>query len=368
LDIATIIGSGPALVNGNGNVLPSWLGVAMTWNQWSENVTTATERFLTWRKRRRLAKKEKQKRKNPVLDWVEAILSAVLIVLVINQYLVQAYQIPSQSMIPALEINDRIFVNKLVYGPELIPGMLKFNGFRQPRRGEVIIFENPSYIPIGPFKDILQRVIYMLTLSLVDIDRDEYGNPKHHFLIKRAIGMGGDRLRMDKGDVELLLPGTGTWMPEKEVDELLGLRYTTRRIFSPEEYPDFENAGIGLALLDARLSLTPEQDRSVNRFYSVTKSDSGEVSWRQTALVDNIFVDKWRYRTLYSLRPYSTLFRSQWRTLEEGWYIPGNRIFPMGDNRDDSRDARFFGPVRLDKVLGKAMFRYWPLTRLGTVR
>jgi signal peptidase I len=40
----------------------------------------------------------------------------------------------------------------------------------------------------------------------------------------------------------------------------------------------------------------------------------------------------------------------------------------MGDNRDNSHDARYFGPVRLEKVLGKALFRYWPLYRLGGVR
>jgi signal peptidase I len=54
--------------------------------------------------------------------------------------------------------------------------------------------------------------------------------------------------------------------------------------------------------------------------------------------------------------------------LENGWYIPANRLFPMGDNRDDSRDARYFGAVRMEKVLGRALFRYWPLTRFGGVR
>ena len=55
----------------------------------------------------------------------------------------------------------------------------------------MIIFESPEYISSGPLKDILQRIIYMVTLSIVDIDKDEYGQPKHHFLIKRAIGMPG---------------------------------------------------------------------------------------------------------------------------------------------------------------------------------
>jgi len=339
----------------------------LSWNQWCQAVQRETERYLSWRKTRKARKKERQKKKNPVLDWVEAILSAVLIVLLINQFLLQAYQIPSQSMVDTLLIGDRIFVNKLLYGPELLPGIAKLPGFRAPRRGEVIIFENPSYIPIGPVMDVVQRVVYMLTLSLVDIDRDEYGNPKHHFLIKRAVGMPGDRLRMNQGDVELLPPGAGAWMSEEELKTQLGMQYRLRRTFHPEDYDAFRRAGIALARADARLPLPPDLERGAGRFFSISKGADGSVSWRQTRVVDNAYVEGWRYRTLYALRPYSQLFQSQWRVLENGWYIPADRLFPMGDNRDDSRDARYFGAVRLQKVLGRALFRYWPLTRFGGV-
>lgn len=40
----------------------------------------------------------------------------------------------------------------------------------------------------------------------------------------------------------------------------------------------------------------------------------------------------------------------------------------MGDNRDNSRDGRYFGPVAQKKVLGKALFKYWPPKRVGAVR
>jgi signal peptidase I len=339
----------------------------LTWNEWCQAVQRETERYLGWRKTRKARKKERQKKKNPILDWMEAILSAVLIVLVINQFFLQAYQIPSQSMVDTLLIGDRIFVNKLIYGPELLPGIAKLSGFRAPRRGEVIIFENPSYIPIGPALDVIQRIVYMLTLSLVDIDRDEYGNPKHHFLIKRAIGMPGDRLRMNQGNVELLPPGADGWMGEEELKSQLGLRYNLRRMFQPEDYDAFRRAGIALARADARLPLPSDLERGVNRFFSISKSADGAVSWRQTKVVDNAYVENWRYRSLYALRPYSQLFQGQWRVLENGWYIPADRLFPMGDNRDDSRDARYFGAVRIEKVLGRALFRYWPLSRFGGV-
>ncbi len=342
----------------------------MSWQEWESRVQRDTEAFLTWRKRRKLRRKEKQRRKNPVVDWLDAILSAVVIVLLINQFLIQAYQIPSQSMVPTLLISDRIFVNKIVYGPELVPGQVKLPGFRQPHRAEVIIFENPSYIPIGPLKDILQRVLYMVTLSLVDIDRDEYGQPKHHFLIKRAVGMPGDRIRMNLGEVDFLLPGEKNWTSEKDLKAQLGLGYPVRRMFEPSEYPYFRQAGIGLALMDSSLPVPPEADRALQRYFQVTSgssSQNGGVSWVQKELVDNAYIDQWRFQTLYAIRPFAALEREQWRQLERGWYIPEGRLFPMGDNRDDSRDARYFGPVRFEKVLGKAWFKYWPLTRIGRI-
>jgi signal peptidase I len=336
--------------------------------QWNPKLQRVTERFLTWRKRRKLRKKEKQKRKNPVQDWAEAIISAVFIVLLINQYFLQAYQIPSQSMVSTLLIGDRLFVNKLVYGPELLPGIMKVPGFREPRRGEVIIFENPSYIPKGPVLDILQRVVYMMTLSLVDIDRDEYGRPRHQFLIKRAVGVGGDRLRMRGGEVEFLLPGEQVWLSEEEVKRRFGLEYIIRRQFDPRNYDSFRLAGEGLALLDAGLPVPAAAERAAGRYFSITPGEDGRVSWTQKALVDSISIEKARYRTSYALEPYRLSAQTSWRLLENGWYIPGDRIFPMGDNRDDSRDARYFGPVRLQKVLGRALFRYWPLGRVGGIR
>ena len=71
---------------------------------------------------RRVRRKIRMQGKHPLLDWAEAIGSAILIVLVINQFLLQAYRIPSESMVPTLLVGDRIFVNKLILpGPNWYP-------------------------------------------------------------------------------------------------------------------------------------------------------------------------------------------------------------------------------------------------------
>ena len=50
------------------------------------------------------------------------------------------------------------------------------------------------------------------------------------------------------------------------------------------------------------------------------------------------------------------------------WVVPPFQIFVMGDNRANSRDSRFFGPIATDSILGHAIFRYWPLSELGRTR
>ena len=45
--------------------------------------------------------------------------------------------------------------------------------------------------------------------------------------------------------------------------------------------------------------------------------------------------------------------------------VPRGDVFVMGDNRGDSDDSRFWGPVPDSWVIGEAFFTYWPLNRIG---
>lgn len=321
---------------------------------WTLRLQHSTERFLTWRKRRRLKKKEKQQKKNVILDWLEAFLWAAGVVLLINQYLLQAYRIPSGSMMDTLLLGDRIFVNKIVYGPELLPGLVKLPGFSEPERGEVIIFENPSYISRGTAFDIVQRVLYMVTLSMVDIDRDENGEPRAHFLIKRAVGVGGDRFRTRGEGLEILPRGASEWMRESDYAESLGLDYQIRRTAGEDVYDLYPDAGRAAAM--ETLGLMPDGEGS-SAYASV-----------QTAGLDVFEMDRQRSAAAVRLNP-SDSRAVYWHSFFDlGWYVPPGRILPLGDNRDNSRDGRYFGPVELEHVLGRAMFKYWPISRFGPIR
>ncbi|MDR1215827.1 MAG: signal peptidase I [Treponema sp.] len=324
-------------------------------NDFFHSVRVQTEKFLSRRRALKRIRREKQKLKNPALDWVESFIWAACVVLLINQYLFQAYQIPSGSMIDTLLIRDRIFVNKLIFGPELLPGLWKLPSPIKPKRDDVIIFENPSYISRGPAFDIAQRIIYMLTLSLVDIDRDENGEPKAHFLIKRAAGMGGDRFKLEKGDFFIQFPGTESWTAETDYNHQTGRPHRLSRLMSQADYPALVAAGKAMGYSD--MGLQPPQE--------LLDTASAAQNLRY---VDYFAYDHARLQVLRGLQPGNERYRITLARYDLGWYVPENHILPLGDNRDNSRDGRYFGSINKDKVLGQGAFIYWPLKRVGGIK
>lgn len=323
--------------------------------QLAVHLVRITEWVLTARKRRKTRRRIKQKKKNAVLDWIEAFVQAALLVLVINQYLLQAYQIPSGSMIRTLLLGDRIFVNKLVYGPELLPGIGKLPGFKTPVRDEVIVFENPSYISRGTLFTVVQRVLYMVTLSLVDIDRDENGLPRAQLLIKRAVGTGEDRFRIRGGDIYIRAAGSGEYLSEADFQERTGVTYPITRMLDAEDYGTIERGARALAKEQLGLTLSPEEQSAI-------------IALRNLGFGDPFALDRVRESYRYAAEPHNERLRERVQYIRNGWYVPDNRVLPLGDNRDNSRDGRYFGPVHIDDILGRAMVIYWPLSRMGAIR
>jgi signal peptidase I len=95
------------------------------------------------------------RKKHIVREYAESIIIAALLALVIRTFIVQAFKIPSGSMEDTLAIGDHILVNKFLYGTKIPFTDKKILKIRDPRRGDVVVFEYPE----DPSKDFIKRVI-----------------------------------------------------------------------------------------------------------------------------------------------------------------------------------------------------------------
>jgi len=94
-------------------------------------------------------------RKSTVREYSESIGIAVAIALLLRAFVVEAFQIPSGSMIPTLEVGDHIFVAKFSYGLVVPFSNKKIFEFSSPQRGDVIVFKYPQ----DPSIDYIKRVV-----------------------------------------------------------------------------------------------------------------------------------------------------------------------------------------------------------------
>jgi len=124
---------------------------------------------------------QNRKPKSAAREWVESILIALVLAVVIRSYFIQPFKIPSGSMRMTLIEGDHLFVDKWSYGPQVLPPMFWDIGFQEgspllslrwpdallpmtktrlpglgkPRRGDVIVF----VYPVDPTKDFIKRLI-----------------------------------------------------------------------------------------------------------------------------------------------------------------------------------------------------------------
>jgi signal peptidase I len=99
-------------------------------------------------------------KKSVAREYLESVVVAVILALFIRTFVVQAFKIPSGSMLPTLQIGDHILVNKFVYGPRFeIPltqlSLGQLPGLRKPRPGDVVVFIWPK----DRSKDFIKRVV-----------------------------------------------------------------------------------------------------------------------------------------------------------------------------------------------------------------
>ncbi len=188
-------------------------------------------------------KSAKPKKKSTLRDYLESLIFALILALIIKTSLVEAYKIPSGSMENTLLVGDFLLANKFIYGSKIPLLPYHLPAIREPRQGDIVIFKFP-------------------------------GNPKVNY-IKRCIATEGQIVEIKNKDV--FVDGKKLNFPSKG-------KFTDNNIYQ--------------AHISSRDNFGP-------------------------------------------------------------YKVPPGHLFMMGDNRDNSYDSRFWGPLPRKLVLGNAILIHW---------
>jgi signal peptidase I len=96
-----------------------------------------------------------RKTRSVLREYVEAALWALVLTFLLRAFVIQAFRIPSPSMLDTLLVGDFLFVNKFEYGPKIPFTHVRLPGLRPPRTGDVIVFQFPP----DPGQDYIKRCI-----------------------------------------------------------------------------------------------------------------------------------------------------------------------------------------------------------------
>lgn len=238
--------------------------------------------------------------KSPTREYIESIGVAILIALLLRAFIIEAFTIPSGSMIPTLAVGDFLFVNKLSYGVRLpfVDEMLV--EWSAPERGDVVVFVFPCN------------------------ESQDY--------IKRVVGLPGDEIYVD--------PEQGfVWVNGARVSERPLGEFAALDRFGPDRTPLYDQPGRlteYLSTLDEQVFSTlhygeprpgvaapgPASDWNGIAGFRACRGGEGD-------------------RSMLPMMP---------------WVVPAGHVFVMGDNRGNSADSRWWGFVPYGSIKGKAMF------------
>jgi len=241
-----------------------------------------------------------------------------LVFFIIRPFFIQAFFIPSESMVPTLLERDHILVNKLIY-----------RIIREPEHGDVVVFRAPPEASGGEERDFIKRVIGVpgdtirLTPGYVLIGNQQYRHPELRSLLADYAPRGSDvRVKLYRGHVWV----SGVMVSDKEIAEAA-------------QEPN------------ARVKVVPgkliRNGKVVDEPYTAEDPDD-----------------------VYPGGP-RNLVENDWLRIDKDGNqvvkIPKGKLLVMGDNRNDSNDARYWGLLDRSRVLGKAWVIFWPISRIRIV-
>ena len=162
-------------------------------------------------------------KKRLIKEYAEAIITALLLALIIRAYIIQAFKIPSGSMIPSLLIGDHILVTKFIYGTKIPFSDKSILVFKQPGKGDIIVFKYPE----DPKKDFIKRVVATGGDTLEERNKIIYVNGKE---VTEPYAYHGDSFVRPRGDPRdnfgpLIVPENKVFVMGDNRDQSFDSRY-----------------------------------------------------------------------------------------------------------------------------------------------
>lgn len=143
------------------------------------------------------------KQKSVIREYTEAILIALILALFIRTFIVQAFKIPSGSMLPTLQIGDHILVSKFSYAlKNPFTGNILVS-FSEPERGDIIVFKYPVKHDV----DYIKRVVGVAGDRIEIKDKKVYVN-NELFEVEQAIYLDNSIMGAEKSPRDNLGPIT----------------------------------------------------------------------------------------------------------------------------------------------------------------
>ena len=152
-----------------------------------------------------------------ILEWIDALVQAVFFVFLLQIFFFQLYVIPSESMVSEFLVGDKVIVTKCHCGPKFPLTDIGFPTFTDYKRGDVVVLRNPKYTidRKSEIQSVTSHLIYMLSFSTLQLNKDEDGNIKYDPLVKRICGEQGEQLVMLDGTLYARTKDNSEFTPQK---------------------------------------------------------------------------------------------------------------------------------------------------------